>query len=152
MTYYITVFTCAVLKQILHMLRYCCTKSNKLSPSLIIESLAAAKSAGCLQQSLQAVYSNHCRLFTAITAGCLQQSLQAVYSNHCRVFTLVRMWLVTCTCSIYMYSIQLEYFSQHDMALACHMEQGQCCGCLCQLADAGAVWGVCKFHYINLCR
>ena len=95
MTYYITVCTCAVLKQILHMLRYCCTKSNKLSPSLIIESLAAAKS-----------------------AGCLQQSLQAVYSNHCRVFTLVRMWLLTCTCSIYMYSIQLEYFSQHGSCMS----------------------------------
>ena len=45
---------CGVLKRILHMLTYCCTKSNKLS--MIIESLPAAK--------------KH-RLFTAITAGCL---------------------------------------------------------------------------------
>lgn len=54
MTYYITVCMCAVLKRILHMLTYCCTKSNKLS--MIIESLPAAK--------------KH-RLFTASTAGCL---------------------------------------------------------------------------------
>ena len=72
------------------MLTYCCTKSNKLS--LIIKSLPAAKSIGCLQQSLQGVYP--CKDVVTI---CLHDTF-------------------TCTCSI-----QLEYYSLASMAPACFL-------------------------------
>ena len=121
MTYYITVCTCAVLKQILHMLRYCC---NKLSPSLIIESLAAAKSAGCLQQSLQAVYP--CKDVVTIC-------LHVVYS-----WNTVALATMALACFLIIWNKA----SKNSVVAVCVSWR---------IPELFGVF-VCKFHYINLCR